>query len=166
MYTLTKAQPGELAVCIDIIREGRAFQQEQGFIQWTEEYPSPALIESDIREGGGHLFRIDGEPAAYMFLAFDGDPAYSEATCSWRRDVPYVVVHRIALARRFAGCGLSPAVFDSIRALCREKGISCIRIDTDSRNKRMQHVLEKCGFVRCGTVLFEGDPKLTYDNFF
>ena len=166
MYTLTKAQPGELAVCIDIIREGRAFQQEQGFIQWTEEYPSPALIESDIREGGGYLFRIDGEPAAYMFLAFDGDPAYSEATCSWRRDVPYVVVHRIALARRFAGCGLSPAVFDSIRALCREKGISCIRIDTDSRNKRMQHVLEKCGFVRCGTVLFEGDPKLTYDNFF
>ena len=166
MYTLTQAKPEELSACIEIISEGRAFQQEQGFIQWTESYPNSALLAEDIRSGGAYLFKIDSEPAGYMFLAFDGDPAYSEDTCNWRKEVPYVVVHRIALARRFAGCGLSAAVFESIRDLCRSKGIGCIRIDTDSRNKRMQHVLEKCGFVRCGTVLFEGDPKLTYDNFF
>ncbi|MBR5302364.1 MAG: GNAT family N-acetyltransferase [Clostridia bacterium] len=166
MYTLTQAKPEELTACIEIISEGRAFQQEQGFIQWTESYPSPALLEEDIRSGGGYLFKIDGEPAAYMFLAFDGDPAYSEETCCWRKDVPYVVVHRLALARRFAGRGLSAAVFESIRALCLEKGVRCIRIDTDSRNMRMQHVLEKCGFVRCGTVFFQGGAKLTYDNFF
>jgi len=166
MYTLTKAIPEELAVCIEIIGEGRAFQQEQGFIQWTEAYPSAALIEEDIRTGGGYLFKVDGKPAGYMFLAFDGDPSYNEETCCWRADVPYAVVHRLALSRRFAGCGLSSAVFKSIRNLCLSRGIRCIRIDTDSRNRRMQHVLEKCGFVRCGTVLFEGDPKLTYDNLF
>ena len=166
MYTLTQAKPEELNICMEIIAEGRAFQQEQGFIQWTEKYPNAALLEQDIQNGGGYLFKIDGEAAGYMFLAFDGDPAYSEETCNWRAEVPYVVVHRIALAHRFAGKGLSAAVFESIRDLCRERGVSCIRIDTDSRNKRMQHVLEKNGFVRCGTVLFEGDPKLTYDNFF
>jgi RimJ/RimL family protein N-acetyltransferase len=166
MHTLTQAKPEELGACIEIISEGRAFQQEQGFIQWTESYPHSSLLEEDIRTGGGYLFRIDGEPAAYMFLSFDGDPDYSANTCNWRKEVPYVVVHRIAIARRFAGCGLSAAVFETIRGLCRTKGIGCIRIDTDSRNKRMQHVLDKCGFVRCGTVLFEGDPKLTYDNFF
>ena len=166
MYTLTQARIDELTTCIEIIREGRTFQQEQGFIQWTEAYPSPALIENDILEGGGYLFKIDGVPAGYMYLAFDGDPAYSEETCRWRADVPYVVVHRLALSRRIAGRGLSRAVFESIRDLCRQRQIGCIRIDTDSHNKRMQHVLQKCGFVRCGTVLFEGDPKLTYDNLF
>ena len=166
MNTLRQARPDELSTCIQILREGRAFQQEQGFTQWTEEYPSPALIESDILGGGGWLYLLDGEPAGYMFLSFDGDPPYLEPTCGWRKDVPYVAVHRIALSRRFVGKGLSTMVFEAIRDLCRERGISCIRIDTDSRNKRMQHVLEKNGFVRCGTVLFEGDPKLTYDNLF
>lgn len=166
MNTLRQARPEELDICIQILREGRAFQQEQGFTQWTEEYPSPALIKDDIQEGGGWLFFLDGEPAGYMYLAFDGDPAYADPMCAFRADVPYVVVHRIALSRRFVGRGLSTQVFEAIRELCRERGISCIRIDTDSRNKRMQHVLEKNGFVRCGYVLFEGDPKLTYDNLF
>ena len=166
MNTLRQARPDELDICIQILREGRAFQQEQGFTQWTEEYPNPKLIESDIRNGDGWLFLLDNEPAGYMYLVFDGDPDYADPMCAWRKDVPYAVVHRIALSRRFVGRGLSAMVFEAIRDLCRERGISCIRIDTDSKNKRMQHVLEKNGFVRCGIVMFEGDAKLTYDNLF
>ena len=55
MYTLAPANPHELSACIDIIREGRLFQQEQGFVQWTEEYPNPALLESDIKSGSGYV---------------------------------------------------------------------------------------------------------------
>ena len=166
MYTLRQATHDELSTCIRILREGRAFQQEQGFTQWTEEYPKPALIESDIREGRGYLFLLDDEPAGYMYITFDGDPAYDDPACAFRTDGSHAVVHRIALSRRFVGRGLSAMAFSAIRDLCRKKGVSCIRIDTDSKNGRMQHVLEKNGFVRCGTVLFEGDPKLTYDCIF
>ena len=166
MNTLEQAKAHELSDCIRIIREGREFQQEQGFIQWTEEYPNPRLIEEDIRTGGGWLFKIDGEPAGYMFLTFDGDPSYLAPECAWGADVPYVAVHRIALSRKFAGRGLSTAVFDAIRSLCRARGIGCIRIDTDKKNARMQHVLEKNGFTRRGYVLFEGDKKLAYDCMF
>ena len=166
MITLAPAKPEELSACLDIIREGRAFQQEQGFIQWTEEYPNAELIEADIRSGSGYLMKIDGEPACYMFLSFDDDPAYLPPECAWHADVPYVAVHRIAFARRFAGKGLSGAAFELIRDLCRERGVSCIRIDTDRKNQRMQHVLEKNGFVRCGYVLFEGDKKWAYEKLF
>ena len=166
MNTLAPAKPEELAVCLDIVREGRLFQQEQGFIQWTEEYPSAALIEQDIREQRGYLMKVGGEPAGYMFLSFDDDPSYRPPECAWRADVPYAAVHRIAFSRRFAGRGLSSRAFDLIRGLCRKKGVACIRIDTDKKNLRMQHVLEKNGFVRCGYVLFEGDKKLAYDNLF
>ena len=166
MITLAPAKPEELSACLDIIREGRAFQQEQGFTQWTDEYPNAALIEQDLREGSGYLMKVDGEPAGYMFLSFDDDPSYRPPECAWRADVPYVAVHRIAFSRRFAGRGLSVAAFDLIRELCRKRGVSCIRIDTDKKNQRMQHVLKKNGFVRCGYVLFEGDKKLAYDNLF
>ena len=166
MNTLEQAKPHEFDACMQILREGRAFQQEQGFIQWTPEYPSEALVREDIRTGGGWLYKIDGEPAGYMYLSFEPDPSYADPACAWRRDVPYAAVHRIALSRRFAGKGLSCAVFGAIRELCRARGVSCIRIDTDKKNARMQHVLEKNGFVRCGCVLFEGDKKLAYDCFF
>ena len=166
MNTLEQAEPHELSACIQIIREGREFQQEQGFVQWTPEYPSPELIAKDIQSGRGWLYKIDGVPAGYMYLIFDGDPAYLAPECDWSANVPYVAVHRIALSRRFTGRGLSMAVFESIRALCRERGISCIRIDTDKKNTRMQHVLEKNGFSRRGYVLFEGDKKLAYENLF
>jgi len=166
MYMLEPAKTAELDLCISILREGRAFQQEQGFTQWTDEYPNPALIESDLREQQGYLFRIDGEAAGYMYLSFDGDETYADIEGQWRADVPYAVVHRIAFARRFAGRGLSSAAFSAVQALCEAKGIHSIRIDTDKKNARMQHVLEKNGFVFCGYVLFEGDKKWAYEKLF
>ena len=46
MVTLEPAKPHELDLSIAILREGRAFQQEQGFTQWTADYPTPALMEN------------------------------------------------------------------------------------------------------------------------
>lgn len=164
MNTLERARPEEFEICYGIICEGRAFQQEQGFVQWTNAYPGEALIRQDLAEGSGYLFKLDGQPAGYMYISFDGDPSYDELEGAWRSNGEYAVVHRIALSRRFAGKGLSSAVFEAVAQMCREKGVSCIRIDTDAKNGRMQHVLEKNGFVRCGYVLFEGDRKLAYDK--
>ena len=164
MYTLEPAKPHELDLCIAILREGRAFQQEQGFTQWTDEYPSAALIAQDIREGSGWLFKIDGEAAGYMYLCFDGDPTYASIEGQWLSDMPYLVVHRIALSRRFAGRGLSTAVFGAIASLCNARGLRSIRIDTDKQNERMQHVLKKNGFTFCGYVLFDRDKKWAYEK--
>ena len=166
MYTLEPAKTDELALCISILREGRAFQQEQGFTQWTDEYPTPALIESDIREQQGYLFKIDGEAAGYMYLSFDGDQTYPSIEGQWLSDIPYAVVHRIAFSRRFAGRGLSTAAFGEIQKLCEKKGFRSIRIDTDKKNQRMQHVLEKNGFKFCGYVLFDGDKKWAHEKLF
>ena len=166
MNTLLPAKAEELSTCLSILREGRAFQQEQGFTQWTDDYPAPALIEEDIRQQAGYLFKIDGEAAGYMYLSFDGDPTYADIEGAWQADVPYAVVHRIALSRRFAGRGLSTAVFGAVQALCEARGVRCIRIDTDKKNARMQHVLEKNGFHFCGYVLFEGDKKWAYEKLY
>jgi RimJ/RimL family protein N-acetyltransferase len=166
MYTLEPAGKDDLDLCVSILREGRAFQQEQGFTQWTDDYPNPTLIENDIREQQGYLFKIDGEAAGYMYLSFDGDPTYPDIEGAWRANLPYAVVHRIAFSRRFAGRGLSTTAFGAVQNLCEEKGFHSIRIDTDKKNARMQHVLEKNGFVFCGYVLFAGDKKWAYEKLF
>lgn len=74
------------------------------------------------------------------------------------------MVHRLALGQEYRGMGLADTAFALVEALCLERGVSNIRADTDFPNKRMQHVLEKNHFVRCGTIVFQGSGKLAYDK--
>ena len=56
MFTLTKAMPGDEALCMEIIADGRQFQQEQGFVQWTEAYPALPDIASKAPPGTTSAF--------------------------------------------------------------------------------------------------------------
>ncbi len=167
MYTLTQARPGEENICMEIIADGRQFQQEQGFIQWTEDYPALADIAGDIAAGKGYLLREGTAVLGYLCLDFDGEPAYAGITeGSWRSDQPYGVVHRMALNRAGRGRGLTSQVFGLVEERCRAQGIHYLRIDTDPENRRMQHILEKNGFTRRGIIIFQGSGKAAYDKLF
>lgn len=48
MNTLELAKTEELNRCYEIIDGGRAFQREQGFVQWTDDYPNLDTIRNDI----------------------------------------------------------------------------------------------------------------------
>ena len=154
----------ELADCYKAVDSGRAFQREQGFVQWTEEYPSLETLRSDIMCGKGYAVKVDGAVAGYLCIDFDGEPAYDTIDGAWRTKGPYAVVHRMAFDRAFRGMGLADATFSRIEALCGARGVRNIRVDTDFPNLRMQHVLEKNGFVRCGVVVFQGSGKIAYDK--
>lgn len=51
-YILTAPGPQELNSCFDIILQEKAFQKEQGFTQWTEDYPSSATLNKPIFKKG------------------------------------------------------------------------------------------------------------------
>lgn len=68
----------DLTACYEIIREGRAFQKEQGFEQWTETYPNRETILDDIRNRKGYVVRSNGDIAGYMCIDFSGEPAYAD----------------------------------------------------------------------------------------
>ena len=165
MFTLTKAMPGDEALCMEIIADGRQFQQEQGFVQWTEAYPALPDIAEDIETQRAYLLREDGEVLGYLCLDFDGEPAYDAITGgSWLCDEPYGVVHRLALNRAGRRRGLSSRVFALVEERCREQGIRCLRADTDPENARMQHILEKVGFEKRGIIIFQGSGKFAYEK--
>lgn len=164
MTTLELAAHEDWKVCSEIIDAGRAFQREQGFTQWTEEYPNPDTIREDIQKQKGYVVRVEKETAGYLCLDFDGEPAYETIQGNWHTGEPYAVVHRLAFHPKFRGIGLAGITFQKVEELCRKKGIRAIRIDTDFPNKRMQHILEKNGYVRCGVIVFQGSEKLAYDK--
>lgn len=165
MFTLTPARPGEETLCMEIIADGRQFQQEQGFVQWTEAYPALPDIAADIAEHKGYLLREDGTVLGYVCLDFDGEPAYDDITGGqWLCEEPYAVIRRLALNKHGRGRGLTGVLFDLSAERCREQGITYLRLNTGLQNGRMQHILEKNGFVRRGIIVFKGSQKYAYDK--
>ncbi len=164
MYVLEPAGVDDVELCSQIIDEGRQFQQEQGFVQWTEDYPNMDTIRNDVNLGIGYVLKVDGTIAGYMCIDFSGEPAYAQIEGHWNADKPYAVVHRMAFLAKFRGMGLVDKTFALIEKLCLDKQISYIRVDTDFPNKRMQHILEKNHFSQCGIIIFQGSGKLAYDK--
>ena len=164
MTILELATAEETMRCYDIIDMGRKFQQEQGFTQWTKEYPNLQTIQQDISDNKGFVVKVDQVIAGYMCIDFSGEPAYENIEGEWHSSENYAVVHRMAFAPEFRGSGLSDAVWKLIEEYCRKNDVRYIRADTDFPNKRMQHILEKNGFVKCGIISFQGSGKIAYDK--
>lgn len=164
MNSLEPAQPEDIELCCKIICSGREFQREQGFIQWTNDYPGYSDILDDIQRNTGYLFKLDGDTAGYLCVDFAGDSAYNRIEGTWQTEKPYAVIHRMALSPDYRNKGLASEVFTLAEQLCIQKGIMYIRIDTDFPNKRMQHILEKHDYMRCGVVHHRGCPRIAYDK--
>lgn len=165
MNILESANNSDIDVCWDILADGRRFQREQGFVQWTDDYPNRDTVKDDILSQKGYVLKVDGAIAGYMCIDFSGEPAYESINGSWRSEKNYAVIHRMAFRKIFCGKGLSEASFSLAEKLCIEQGVDYLRIDTAYPNKRMQHIPEKNGFKYCGVIKYQGSERLAYDKF-
>ena len=143
MNTLENAQLDDYEICNHIIDMGKEFQRDQGFVQWTKDYPNKEIIYNDIKSKKGYVVKVDGVIAGYMCIDFENEPAYDDIKGKWRTETPYAVVHRMAFDKTFRGMGLAGITFKLIEDLCIQNNIRAIRVDTDFQNKCMQHILEK-----------------------
>lgn len=163
-YDLVRACREDIPACVEILDSGRAFQRSQGFIQWADGYPGLKEVEADVAQGKGYVLKVDGRIAAYLYLDSDGDPSYPAIRGAWNTPEPYTVIHRMAIGEAFRGIGLSDKIFSLVAEFSKAHGVYALRIDTHADNKRMQHVVEKNGFVYCGIVLQNGGERLAYDK--
>ncbi len=164
MGTLVLAKPEEAKSCLEILKMGKAFQNAQGFEQWTNCYPNLQTIEQDIQDQTGYVLKVDKQIAGYMSISFQEEPAYAIIQGKWNTSSPYAVIHRLGLSDAFRGLGLGSYIFSLIEDLCLKNGIYTIRIDTHQANLPMQHVLAKQGFSKCGIIWIHGGERLAFDK--
>lgn len=135
-------------------------RQSGNMHQWTDGYPSEAVILSDMEREGGFVVDDGGKLVGYFAFLPSPEPTYTRIyEGDWLDDVrPYHVVHRIASYPDAHG------VFSSIMDFCFSRD-SNIRIDTHRDNHIMQHVVKKYGFTYCGIIfLASGDERLAYQR--
>ena len=157
---LVKAKEKDIHRSMELIEQARTFLRENGVDQWQDGYPDEAVVRADAAAG----LPVYGGRVGYLCADFDGEPAYGGIEGRWLSEQPYVVVHRLALDNAVKGRGLASQVFRLVEELALARGVHSFKIDTQTDNKRMRHLLEKNGFQYCGTILFDGDKKLAYEK--
>ncbi len=147
----------DLPAILPIYDHARAYMKATGnATQWGDLYPLPEQLEEDVALG--RLYVIcgdDGAPHAAFALVVGEEPAYTRIEGRWFHDRPYATIHRMGSDGALHGC--TAACIEFCRGV-----VPDLRADTHENNKTMQHLLEKCGFVRCGVVnldLREGDTR-------
>ena len=152
----------ELDLVEEIYADARCFMRENGNPdQWQGGHPSRSMLICDIereqlfavRDGGeilGVFAYIEGVDKTYVNI-YDG---------AWKNDLPYSVIHRIAVAKSAHGRGVARFCFD----FAFEK-YGNLKIDTHRDNVPMQRALMKSGFEYCGIIYLDnGEQRLAYQK--
>ena len=150
-----------MASIMKVIEVAKKMMRSSGNLhQWTDGYPSEAVILSDIEKDGGFVVEEDNQIVGYFAFLSSPEPTYARIyEGKWLDDkLPYHVVHRIASYPDAHG------IFSCIMDFSFSKD-SNIRIDTHRDNTIMQHCIAKYGFTYCGIIyLASGDERLAYQR--
>lgn len=165
MYDFRVAQEGDITRILDIMQQAKEQMYREKKQQWDDSYPAFEHIAADINKGYGHvLCNNTGVIVAYAAVVYDGEPAYEVIKGKWLSLLPFVVVHRMAVADEIKGQGISALLMNEVEKMSIEKGVRSFKIDTNFDNIRMQRVLEKCGFTHCGEIYYEKGSRLAYEK--
>jgi hypothetical protein len=144
----------------EIYSYAREFMKKSGNpSQWGDNRPSRATVEKDIENGVSYVIENGGEICGVFAFIIGEEPTYRhiENGC-WLNDEAYGTIHRLASDGEVKG------VFSVCLNFC-ENLIDNIKADTHTDNLIMQHLLEKFGYVKCGTIYVDdGSARIAYQK--
>ena len=165
--------PADVPAVMTIIEEARRTIASLGIDQWQNGSPNEAMILADVKAGQSRVVLVDGEVVGTFALIENGEPVYAAIEDgTWQtpdRDAAgewsYLAIHRVAISVSHRGSGISTAVIRHAEDIARTLGRTSLRIDTHEGNVVMRRMLERHGFVPCGTIHLEnGDPRVAYEK--
>ncbi len=158
---ISLAQRSDLTEILSIYESARKFMKDAGNPnQWGSTNPPVFRTEEDIARKKLYVVK-DNQILAVFFFDIGNDPTYSQIyDGKWLNDLPYGVIHRIAVSDAARGKGIAGLCFDYAFSKCGN-----LKIDTHKDNIPMQKALEKHGFKKCGIIyLLNGDERIAYQK--
>lgn len=164
-----KATKKDIDTIMQIISDARARIGKLGIDQWQYGYPTRDIVKEDIELERFYVGEEEGNILSVFVIVGDGEPTYDVIyNGEWLTEKnTYVAVHRIAVASHCVRRGIASKTFEFVTAYAISRGFSSIRIDTHEGNVPMRRMLEKNGFLHCGTIyLMDGEKRVAYEKKF
>ena len=169
MTEIRKTTLGDLDSLMEIFDEARATIAALGIDQWQNGYPNRDVIIADMKKIQSYCVLSDGEICGTFALIKDGEPTYNEIfNGKWLTGDErehYFAIHRVAISVKRRGKGVSTEIINYCSEKAKAAGKASLRIDTHKGNIVMRKMLEKHGFIHCGTIYLEsGDERVAYEK--
>jgi ribosomal protein S18 acetylase RimI-like enzyme len=131
-----------------------------GNLQWDEGYPDETVFQGDI--GLGQLWVADADTsiAGVAAVTMDQEPDYAQV--EWDINELAVVVHRLAVDPEFRGAGVAAALMQKAEEVAAERGITVLRVDTNTQNEATQRLFPKLGYRLAGEINLKIRPGLRF----
>ena len=142
-----------------IVRQARNYLKKHRVDQWQGEYPTQDIFAANIANGECYAVTYGERLAGFFCLTEAPESGYDKITDGkWHGEGKYCTLHRMAIEARFRGTGLSDMLVDFADETAKAKGAECVRTDTHRKNKAMQKLLKRKGYVYRGNVLVSSEP--------
>ena len=165
---IRQANTNDIDALVALFAEARATIAALGIDQWQNGYPSLSVIGEDITLRRSYVAEIDGHVVGTFVIITDGEPTYDrifEGAWLTQDSQSYIAIHRVAISVARRGSGISTAILSYAAEMARALGRTSLRIDTHKGNLVMRRMLEKHGFVHCGSIYLEnGDHRVAYEK--
>lgn len=144
--------------------QARSFMAENGNAdQWKNGYPQRNILENDIQKNQLYVGTENGKIVLVFMFVIGPEPAYERIERGhWLNERPYGTIHRLASPGLIAHGG-DYAINWCYEQCCQAN--ADLRGDTHEKNLPMQHIFEKNGFIKCGTIYVRGgSPRIAYQK--
>ncbi len=153
------AFPQDFSSILRVYEIARKFMADNGNpFQWGDRFPPEDMLKEDIEKQ--QLYVYTNQDMIHGVFAFipGKDLSYENIeNGSWRSASSYSAIHRIA------SNGMERGIFTKCINYCKEQSPH-LRIDTHENNEVMKYLIQKNGFVKCGTVYVEdGSSRIAFD---
>jgi GNAT superfamily N-acetyltransferase len=144
----------DVPAIMTIVRRVVPLMRASGNLQWDDRYPNAGVFERDVEMAQLWVAEIDGEIAGVAAITTDQEPEY--ANVGWDISESALVVHRVAVDPAFRGKGIAAALMKQAETVARSRGISVLRVDTNTQNAATQRLFPKLGYT------FSGETELGF----
>jgi GNAT superfamily N-acetyltransferase len=138
----------------------------RGSDQWKEGiYPTPEMLAADIENRNLHILTDAGKIIGIVVVDGNQDKEYE--TVAWKyTDGKIGFMHRMCIDPKRQKTGLAGKMWEFAENLARQRGFTHMRLDTYSKNKQVQGMIERRRYERAGEVFFPhwDEPYICYEK--
>jgi predicted amidohydrolase/GNAT superfamily N-acetyltransferase len=150
---IEKGKISDLDQLFQIYVKGKTDLEKSGIYQWTINYPTRSIIESDLNKDVLFVLRNNKEIIGAINISEEQEPEYE--TINWEFDNSKVlVIHRLVIDPKYQGKDYARKLMDFAEKFAKENNYSSIRLDAYSKNKRVIDFYEKRKYFIRGSVNF------------
>ena len=157
---MRKATMADLADIMTMVKNTIIEMHGYNNHQWDETYPQENDFSNDIDRGELFVAERNGGIAGFVCINRIEPDEYKGV--SWSTGEPAIVIHRMVVGAEYRRQKVGTELVCYAEELARQHQLTNLKTDTYSLNHNAQHIFEKCGYRRVGTMSFRGLDKPFY----